>query len=1311
MSAVDKILKKAEQERRKGNDDKALERLKEALAREPRQYPYARAAALICFETGRTIEGVSILRAAMKRVPSERPDALELAREEFQQGHQLEIAELLYDAYLAEPDYDQARAIVEDLTDSDAEKLLHKLQSKLSALREDAPENKRRMAGMLLAQAVALSAMKRPVDAAACFDRVLEADPNITETIGRLCKEELQRSRRCSAVRVVLGRCYLRIKDYERAAEQFLKTSQDPGCRARTLHLLGDAPKNRTLRELRAYLLLLEKQFDAAQETLESLLDGTPDSETSVRRVLEQVPDVAHATPGLAQLFARVLASTQASGRALRELEVHREKGGNAASSLVVVDEILEKNPNDVDALQLRARLYLDMRGWAEAAQDFQRVLAGDPTRARALKQELEGVWQPSPELAPIGALLVHIYVQIESPREAADILSTVYETGGSTPAVLFELASVIAGRYGFTSEILAVFVQSALELHRESDARAAIQHYYASPGARVAEFTQRVEAILTARPELGEPLARVFEGIQVPLSLHMLLVRCRLFGDNPVAALADLAALAANHPDSRPASLDVLESFLRQCGEVPEALELAAELHLDTGQLTQAAELFARAVSADPNAAERVCRRADRMLTQAAAFDEVWRPLILALVDTQCYRFARDLCYRAAQAVPAERQGFLHAALGACQVDAGQVAAASEAYENALACQDVDFARVFAGLHQALELDAQHGHTHYVLARAMLRAGEDTPGAIDELQEAVRLDQMLADHALETLQEHRGAVDDNATALALEGSLRLRKGESERGVQLLDRALAVAPDVAPAVLQSLQLEWDRNGDNVETGLALSRALVECDQERRAARLLTDMARRFEKHQPRILQELERLLTRTSLPEAHRALWEIHLRNGNREAALKQVRLALEAAAGDVDAQRELLETAHRKMGDETWVTCQLAQLEIQADNDGRAEQLLRGLLENDLGARDDVLATLSAARIERSERLCILEVDALIAGESWEKAHAAVARLRKRHPDASDEALKRLRVLVSRGNTQMGAELDLALLMQEKGEIEEAVRVLETALRVGEAARLDSGEYERDTDSGATVDGSWQESDSGSSIEDPSQPAAQIDEEARSSPKATEARLLLASFYVDLGRVREGKELLENVLQGGPSSERAYEFLKRISSDALRAKLKQLQDSIDRTPGDLRARLELGRLSLLSGDFQGAREALGFPADSPTMEATRRYLLARTYADEDRPHLAAAVLRAIDLSDVSEAELRRNVLYLQARCAELLGRFAEAHATYLRIVSEFPEFKDAQEKARATYRKHLETGLETRALVLEKRTGLELEP
>jgi len=100
---------------------------------------------------------------------------------------------------------------------------------------------------------------------------------------------------------------------------------------------------------------------------------------------------------------------------------------------------------------------------------------------------------------------------------------------------------------------------------------------------------------------------------------------------------------------------------------------------------------------------------------------------------------------------------------------------------------------------------------------------------------------------------------------------------------------------------------------------------------------------------------------------------------------------------------------------------------------------------------------------------------------------------------------------------------------------------------------------------------------------------------------------------------------------------------------------------------------------------------------------------VARTHADEDHPELALAVLRSIELDDVADEELRRNVVYLKGVCCEQLGQNAEAHALFLQLLSEFPYFKDTRERVRRTYQKHLEAALGSRAEVLEKRTHLDV--
>jgi hypothetical protein len=64
--------------------------------------------------------------------------------------------------------------------------------------------------------------------------------------------------------------------------------------------------------------------------------------------------------------------------------------------------------------------------------------------------------------------------------------------------------------------------------------------------------------------------------------------------------------------------------------------------------------------------------------------------------------------------------------------------------------------------------------------------------------------------------------------------------------------------------------------------------------------------------------------------------------------------------------------------------------------------------------------------------------------------------------------------------------------------------------------------------------------------------------------------------------------------------------------------------------------------------------------------------------------------------------------VYLQGICCEHVGQDGEAHAQYLRILSEFPYFKDTRERVRRTYQKHLESAVGTRAHTLEKRTQVD---
>jgi hypothetical protein len=132
----EKILRKVEQDRIRGHDDRALQRLKEALAEQPQEFLLAREAASLCFQLRRGVEGAGILRTALRRCPDARTEILQLAQDEFERTHPLELAELLFDTYLSQPDFEKARATVHALDARDLDKLLAKLRAKVQSLRK-----------------------------------------------------------------------------------------------------------------------------------------------------------------------------------------------------------------------------------------------------------------------------------------------------------------------------------------------------------------------------------------------------------------------------------------------------------------------------------------------------------------------------------------------------------------------------------------------------------------------------------------------------------------------------------------------------------------------------------------------------------------------------------------------------------------------------------------------------------------------------------------------------------------------------------------------------------------------------------------------------------------------------------------------------------------------------------------------------------------------------------------------------------------------------------------------------------------------
>lgn len=1274
MAANEKLLKKVEQERSKGQLDRALARLKEGLVANPRDFLLAQEAATLAFQLGRTLEGAGILRAAMKRCPGERGAAMEMLEREFSTESSLELGEILYEAHLAHADFDRAREVIAALAEADRTKLQSKLRTKITSIEQESPNETGKLAALLLAEAIVLSALLRSVETATTLERVLDLDASHIAIAGRLAKFEMKQSPLCGEIRLLLVRCYLGVDKPELAAEQAVAAAKQADLRQRTFDRLAAAPDVPAIRRARGEVLLRLDRFDEACAVLAGLHAEDPEMAAAVRQTIEAVPNAAEATPDLRMLHARVLAHAGGARQALKEVQQARESGANADKALATVEALLEKDANNLDLVVMRARLALDA-GKPEVAQAaIKQTLDTDPSRAEKLCAEFEAAAEKHGPAA-VGRVLVDLYLRLEKPQEAATALARLRAAHAAPADVLYAISADIASRYGLSSTLLLVFVEAALDTDHQREARAAVAHYLASPGVRTAEFAQGLSALVRERGDIATPLTRTLDGLALPVELRLTLVTSAVQSGGGATALAALQALLIEHPDQRDAALAALESFLRQGGDAPDALLAAAELHDAAMRPDAAVRCLARVIRIAPAETDRACKVAERVLRRAPERDDCWRDLVLALVEVQRYRHARELCYLAAQVLAPEKQGFVHVALGQMLLAQGQHQNALNEMESALACEDTPLEQLVGLLQKAVDGDVHHGYARYVLAAALLRQGADLDRALEHLSAAVQQDDLLVDLAFELLTDYATVLESHAPSRVLEGLLFLRKGDRTQGVALLDRAVQLQPEAAAQVVTPLETEWDRDSQNVAVGVAFVRALRCAGQARRACRLAGDLARRFPEARARIEVELESLLDAEALPEAHRLLWELQSDSGDEESALRHFAAALELVAADGAASRELLEAALRRQPDVAWVACRLAELEAIEGNIRRGEELLRGLLVQDPAHAGIVLASLQTPGFAaRTPSLWLLETDCALAAGRDTDALELLRRLRVSENVDRPALVERYRIVVVRGAVGVEAELELGTLLQENGQIEDAVATLEAGLERAAAIAP------------AVASGN----------------PVFAEQAART---ARELRLALAQLYVQLGRDPEGRALLATVLNHPGDHQETYGVLERLARQGMLGKLRSLRDTIASYPANLRARLELARLSIVSMDYDGAREALSFAGDSPAIEAARRYLLARSHADEDHADLALAVLRSIATDDLADDELRRNIVYLQGVCCEQVGQYGEAHALFLRILSEFPYFKDTRERVRRTYQRHLEAAVETRARTIEKRT------
>ena len=270
----------------------------------------------------------------------------------------------------------------------------------------------------------------------------------------------------------------------------------------------------------------------------------------------------------------------------------------------------------------------------------------------------------------------------------------------------------------------------------------------------------------------------------------------------------------------------------------------------------------------------------------------------------------------RGDEATPAD-----YALLARYRLSLGDFQRALSAYRAGMAHESEDAKPI---THELAELLFSRGA--YAQAAALYRQLHEL--APDDKQITLRLGEALvrADQ-LDDAQQILDGLDESPTANALRGLVAARRGETQRGLTLLTRAIDAGLESATVYFQRANLHFQR--DALESAADDVRAALERNAELLPARLLLGRIAMRQGRPRRAIDALGRVLEQAP---------------AQREARLRLV--SLYRSQGRLDDASALLDEAARLFPDEPIWPRRRAELALQRGNRDGAVEHFRGLIE-----------------------------------------------------------------------------------------------------------------------------------------------------------------------------------------------------------------------------------------------------------------------------------------------------------------------------------------------------------------------------